>query len=136
MDINYLAVFVAAVVSMILGFTWYAMPVFGKRWLASLEPAIREKIIETNKVKKGMGLVAFLGFVGSLLTTYVVAYFAGGQGWQAGMKVGVLLWLGFSVPMVLGGVLWEKKTWANFWINIPYYLLMLLIVGVVVGMWK
>jgi hypothetical protein len=34
--INYLAVVVAAVVALVIGFFWYAPPVFGSRWMAYL----------------------------------------------------------------------------------------------------
>ena len=37
---NYLAVIVAAVVAMVIGFAWYAPPVFGTRWIAYLGTAL------------------------------------------------------------------------------------------------
>ena len=34
--VNYLAVVVAAVVALVIGFIWYAPPVFGNRWMGYL----------------------------------------------------------------------------------------------------
>ena len=34
--VNYLAVVVAAVVALVIGFIWYSPPVFGNRWMAYL----------------------------------------------------------------------------------------------------
>ena len=34
--VNYIAVVVAAVVALVIGFIWYSRPVFGNRWMAYL----------------------------------------------------------------------------------------------------
>ncbi len=137
MEINYLAVIVAALVSMVLGFLWYAPFLFGKKWMATLPQETVKKIEEGNK--KNMGPTIFLALVGSFATAYVLAYMLGSMSesidWMRGAQVGFLMWLGFAFPFVLGGVLWEKKSWTSFWVNVPYYLVAFVVMGMIIGAW-
>ena len=71
--INYLAVLVAAVSNMIIGFLWYG-PVFGKQWIA-LMGMPPEKVAEAKaKGMKGMWKSYALAFVGSFVMAYVLAH--------------------------------------------------------------
>src|SRR5258708_15873212 len=106
--INYLAVLVAALLSMPIGFLWYG-PLFGKPWMKEMGMT-KEKMTEAKK--KGMGKSYLLMFLGSLVMSYVLAHatiFAGAylksEGVSAGVMSGVWNWLGFIVPVMLGMVL-------------------------------
>jgi len=134
MDLNYLAVFVAALASIALGFVWYMPAVFGNMWLKTLPKETRKHIEKENK--KNMAPVMILALVGSLITAYVFAYLADAMTWQRGLVFGVWIWFGFSMPMSLGTVLWEKKSWANFLINTTYNLVMFALIGAILGGWQ
>ncbi len=137
--INYLAVIVAAVANMVLGFLWYG-PLFGKQWMA-LMGMTKEKM-DAEKAKGGMWKVYLLAFIGSLVMAFILDHaiiFAGSylgvSGWSAGLQGGFWNWLGFIAPVTLGSVLWEGKSWKLWFLMNGYYLLSFLIMGSIVALW-
>ena len=137
--INYWAVLVAAVVNMVLGFLWYG-PVFGKAW--QKETGMTAEKMDAAK-GKGMGKTYALMTLGSLVMSYVLAHalvFASAYlavtGVMAGLQAGFWNWLGFIAPVTLGSVLWDGKSWKLWFINAGYYLVALVLMGVVLAMWQ
>lgn len=135
--INYLAVLVAAVASMILGALWYG-PLFGKKWIAYMgwSPELSEE------KKKGAGKGYAIQFIASLVMSYVLAHalvfassFLDVSGVTSGLSAGFWNWLGFVAPVTLGGVLWEGKSWGFWLLNNGYYLCSLLVMGMILAMW-
>lgn len=137
--INYFAVFVSAVVSMVVGALWYG-PLFGKLWV-SLMGMTKENMASAKA--KGMGKSYILMFIGSLLMAYTLAHaiiFASTYlniwGVSGGLMGGFWNWLGFIVPVTMGVVLWENKPWKLWFLNAIYYLINLLVMGVILSIWK
>ena len=137
--INYLAVFAAAVSSMILGFVWYG-PLFGKPWMALM--GMTPQKMEEAKAR-GMGKSYATMFVGSLVMSFVLAHsleFASTylhvSGVSAGLMAGFWSWLGFIAPVTLGSVLWEGKSWKLWFLNNGYYAVLLPLMGVILAVWK
>lgn len=136
--INYLAVLVAAVINMVVGSLWYG-PLFSKPWM-KLSGITHEDI---NKAKaRGMGKSYFLAFVGSLLMAYVLAHnvelgkaYFNTSNLVTGFNAGFWSWLGFVVPVTFGSVLWEGKSWKLWSINTFYYLIVLVINGLILASW-
>lgn len=137
--VNYVAILVAAVASMIIGALWYG-PLFGKLWmkLSGLSP----EALGAEK-KKGMGWRYLLMFVGSLLMADVLAHaliFASAylkiSGVEAGFTAGFWNWLGFVAPVTLAGVLWEGKSWKFWFLNNSHYLVSLIVMGIILSIWK
>ena len=136
--INYLAVFVAALISMVLGFLWYG-PIFGKPWIALMK--FTQEDIEKAK-QKGMTKEYLLMMVSALVMAFVLAHnvLFGGvylemTGWAAGVQAGIWNWLGFVVPITLSGVLWEGKPWKLWMLNAGYYLVSLVVMGIILASW-
>ena len=136
--VNYVAVLVGAIVSMVLGFLWYG-PVFGKKWMAlsGINPGTM-----TEEQKKGMNKSYALMFVGSLVTSYVlwhmIVYSTGfmqKSGAMMGMQAGFWIWLGFVAPVIMGSVLWEGKSWSLFALNDGYQLVNLSLIGAILAAW-
>ncbi len=137
--VNYLAVLVAAIVSMVIGFLWYG-PLFGKPWMREMGMS-KEKM--DAAMKKDMGKSYGLMFVGSLVMSYVLAHatifagtYLGVTGVSAGLMSGLWNWLGFVAPVTLGSVLWEGKSWKLWFLNNGYYLVTLLAMGVTLAVWR
>ena len=133
-EINYLAVLVAAIISMVIGFLWYG-PLFGKTWmkLASMS----ETQIKGAK-KKRMTKLYIIAFIGTLVTSLVLAHFIDytestkiGDAFQAAFWI----WLGFIAPLLLGSVLWEGKSLKLFFLNAIYNLVSLVIAAIILTAW-
>ncbi len=135
--VNYLAVVVAALAGLVIGWLWYG-PILGKTW------RYLSKIPKPRKVTTGMmaqGMVG--GLVTSFLVSWVLAYsiiFAGAffrtRGIMMGVRTGFWDWLGFIVPVTLGIVLWEGKSWRLWVLNASYWLVTLIVMGIILGAWR
>jgi hypothetical protein len=135
--INYLAVLVAALVPMMIGFAWYSPALFAKKWMALLGKT------EEEIKKSGPGKAYALSFLTALVMAYVLDHsviFAGAylhmSGFPAGMMAGFWSWLGFVVTTNAGSVLFEFRRAGLYWINMGYYFVCLLIMGGILGAWQ
>jgi hypothetical protein len=137
--VNYLAVVVAAIISMVIGSVWYG-PLFGSMWMK--ETGMKKPAKMTPTIKKMMMKSYSLMFVGSLVMAFVLAHaiifaaaYMGEAGVSGGLMSGFWNWLGFVAPVTLGSVLWEGKSWKMWALNNGYYLVTLLAMGVVLAVW-
>jgi hypothetical protein len=139
-EINYLAVVVAAVASMVIGGLWYG-PLFGRQWMAFMGYTPEQCASPEMKAaaKKSYAIM----FVGSLVMAYVLAFSIAladialqTSGLSSGLMGGFWNWLGFVAPVLLGAVLWERKPWKLFFLNAAYYLVTLLVMGVILALWR
>lgn len=133
MNVNFLAIIGSAIVSMIVGSIWYG-PMFGKRWM-KLVGFTKE---EMEKGKKDMPKTYGMMFVGSLVTSFVLAVtisMAPERSAMTGITAAFWLWLGFVVSIKFSEVLFEKKAWEMFYIECGYYLVYLGIAGALLGSW-
>ncbi|HZS42705.1 MAG TPA: DUF1761 domain-containing protein [Candidatus Paceibacterota bacterium] len=138
MPINYLAVLVCGIAAMILGYLWYG-PFFGKTWMREMGVSVETMSPEQTK---GMGKRYFLMFIGALVMAWVLAHsiitaalYTGLTGVGLGLLIGFMSWLGFVAPVTLGSVLWENKSWKLWWINNSYYIVDLVIMGIILALW-
>lgn len=136
--VNYLAVFAAALLSMVIGSIWYG-PLFGKPWMK-----LMGKTKESMKGFKSSDMARLYGiqFVGSLVMAYVLSHlltfamnYLGTSGISAGVQTGFWTWLGLVAPVTLTSVLWEGKSWNLYLLNNGYYLLLLCSMGSLLALW-
>ena len=138
-NISYLAVLLAGVSSMVVGFLWYGV-LFKKHWM--------EMMGYTSESMAGMKMSAnkayLLQFVASFVMACVLAhfirlgmlYFPDVSALKAGVHSAFWAWLGFVAPVTLGVVLWENKPWKLWLINTSNYLVSLVVMGVILSLWE
>lgn len=138
MEINYWAVFVCALLSMIIGSIWYG-PLFGKKWmqLSKIDELSEEK---KKKMRKGMWKMYFLQFVLSLFQIYVLAWYIGTlNGISSGVHTAFSLFIAFIMPTLAGGSLWNgdsnKDNWTRFFITFGANLVSFIIYGYILSIW-
>lgn len=138
--VNYLAVLASAVLMMALGFLWYG-PLFGKTWsqLMRWSEMTPEKMKEMQKKARPAYAATFLG---ALVMSFVMSHtlifastYLHESGISAGLQTGFWNWLGFVVPVTIGTVFWDGKPWKLWIINAGYYLLGMLLIGVLLALW-
>ena len=130
--VNYLAVIVAAVVALVIGFIWYSPRVFGNRWMAYLGTTQAQL---GNPGPTGM----LVGVVASLLNAWVLALLAlnlGGKSVTDGVLLGVLAWLGFMATITAAQISFEKKSWGLWVLNNAHNLLVQVIMAAIVTAWR
>lgn len=132
--VNYLAILLCGILSMVVGFLWYG-PLFGKEWmkLSGMTDKVKEE------AKKNMGQTYGIMFVLSLVMAWILAHFI----WYAapasatlmiGVKTAFWGWLGLVVPTSASKYLFnpEKKPWKLFYLDAGYYLVTLVGMGVII----
>ncbi len=135
-DINYLAVVVSALVAFILGGLWYSPILFGNAWMKYSK--MSEKDMKKAK-GKGMGKMYFIGFLMSLITSYILAHFVqyvGVATFSDALELAWWIWLGFIAPISLGVVLWEGKPFKFYLINVAYQLVSLAVMSEILTFWR
>ncbi len=138
-NINYIAIIVCVVVGMPVGFLWYG-PLFGKAWARHVGLENMEKPSEPAMLKS-MALYAF----GSLLIAFVLAHsvevwrpssWKAGDDlapWEYGWPSAFFTWVGFFLPIQMGRVAWEQKSWGLVAINAGFDLVRLTLFGMILA---
>jgi hypothetical protein len=160
MEINFLAILVAALVPIVMGFFWYNPKTFGNAWM-------RESGLTAESLKGGNMAVIFgltfmfsfllafalqfltihqtgaLGMVGgdpsialpsydAFMADYGLAFRTFKHGTLHGFMAGVLI----LFPVMAINALFERKSWKYIFINSAYWLLCVTIMGGIVCGWN
>jgi hypothetical protein len=135
--INYLAVVLAAVSSMVVGSLWYMPAGFGKLWmkLARVKP-------DRSKMTPAM-LAWMYGsvFVASLVMAYVLAYvtFLSNQYFQttfmqAAVGSAFWLWLGFTAARIYVHDTFEERRKMLTLLNLAHELVTVIVMAAIIGL--
>jgi hypothetical protein len=130
-QLNYLAVFVSALTSFLIGGLWYSPVMFSNAWMK--ENGFKEEDLKDVNMAKIFGtsfvlalIIAFnlAAFIGSNsdLSFGLFAGFAAGFGWVA-MSLGITY-------------LFERKSFKLFLINAGYHIVTYTIMGGILAAWK
>lgn len=131
--INWISVFVGALVPMLMGFIWYHPKFFGTAWMHSL--GFREEDLQGGN----MAVIFGVSYIMSALAAYLIsemmsfhpeelADFVHGM-YHAG-KFGILA----AVPVLVTNSLFEKRTWTNILINAAYWIVTFCLMGGVIAL--
>lgn len=136
-EVNYVAILVAGVASMGVGFLWYGPMLFGKQWMKLM--GYTEKSME--EAKKEMGKTYIISFVLSLVTAFVLSHvmilsenFFKTPMLSTGLSSAFWMWLGFIMPVQATDALFGGKRKKLVAINTGYQLVSLLAMGIVIGL--
>ncbi len=131
--INYWAVLCAAIVGFVIGWTWYG-PLFGKQWIKLMKFTPKD----FKRMKSMPATYMFSGFIGLLLTTYVLAHFVDyleADTFGLGARMAFWLWLGLVAPVQYGVFLWEGKPFKLFLLNTAQTLVALVVMTGILAIW-
>lgn len=131
-DINYLAVLIAAILSMAIGALWYSPAMFSKPWMKLVGK--KEKDLQGgSSVAYAIAMLAFL------LIAFVMAHFVryvGANNVVRGLETGLWLWMGFvATTMAINYAFGQRpqKLWA---IDAGYFLVTFLVSGALLAAWS
>jgi hypothetical protein len=129
--INYLAVIVAAAVNYAIGSLWYGV-LFAKSWMK----------LTGMKEMKVTAVSVVVALVGAFFTSWILAHslvFAGAfmktSGIGLGLTTGFFNWLGYIAPVTIGVVIYEKKPFSLWILTNAYWLISLLVMGIILAYW-
>lgn len=130
-QLNYLAVFVSALTSFLIGGLWYSPVMFSNAWMK--ENGFKEEDLKDANMAKIFGT----SFVLALIIAFNLAAFIGSNsdlsfGLFAGFAAG-FGWVAMSLGMTY---LFERKSFKLFLINAGYHIVTYTIMGGILAVWK
>jgi hypothetical protein len=135
--VNLLAVLVAAIATMILGFVWYSPALFARPWMNLMGYAAGDKA-KQDEMRKGAGKLYTLSFIASLVAAFVldkVLSITTIHSAVYGMKIAVALWLGFVTTVQFTDMLFSRRPAKLYLINTGYQLVCYLAMGAILAAW-
>jgi hypothetical protein len=127
----FLIALIAAVAGQIIGWAWF-MPLFGKKWMW----------VVTDNQSQEMQYPMWVPLLINLIINYIFAFalffvfgILGVPNLAAACIVGAIVLIGFALPMQIGAVLWNGKSWKkqlagfgiSFGFQIIYFVVMVLL---------
>lgn len=128
-DVNWLAVLVATVINMFVGYLWYG-PLFGKQWLQMIGKTMDE--IESDPT-----MYMFTGLA-ALVSSYVLALLvgvSGASGWTSGALMGVVVWIGIGATGTLVYTTFQGPPKSVWLLHGLYQLVVFAINGALFAVW-
>ncbi len=136
-EINYWAVLMAALSSMIVGSLWYMPATFGKAWMRLSGVKIDRKGMTARTALWMYGSV----FAASLVTAYVLAHvsflanhFFQDSFLQDALETAFWLWLGFTVARLYVHDTFEMRRKKLTLLNAAHELMTVLVMALIIGM--
>lgn len=162
MPFNFLAVFVASLVTLLVGFVWYNPKVFGTIWM--IESGMTEEKAKQGNMLKIFGLTIFYSFMLAFIMPALVIHqmsalgMIGGPDFIATAKPsfanfmndygdafrtfkhgalhGFFSGLFIALPIIAINGLFEQKSWKYILINAGYWMVSMMIMGAIICGWK
>jgi uncharacterized protein DUF1761 len=130
-DLNWVAIIVAAIIPMVLGALWYSPILFADRWM--------QAVGRTREELGDAALGYLLSAVGAFLSSYVLARiikWAEVDDLWNGILVGLLAWVGFVATVLAVTTYFSGRPRALWLINAGYQLVALVLMGALLGAWN
>ena len=159
MEINFLALLVAAVSTLLVGFVWYHPKVFGTIWM-------KESGMTEDKMKGGnmvliFGMAVFYAFLMAMILQFLVIHqwgafsMVGGEAETAkpsyaafmadygtafrtfkhGMFHGFLTGLFLALPIIGTNALFEKRSWKYTLVSGGFWIVCFMLMGGIICAW-
>lgn len=132
LGVNYLAVIVAAVLAMVIGFAWYSPQVLGTRLMAYLGTT-QAQLGNPGPIGAAVGVLAALV---NAWTLAVLSLNLGATKLADGLMLGVLCWLGFMATITAAQISFEKKPWGLWAVNNGHNVLVQIVMAAIVTLWR
>ena len=132
LPINWLAVLVAAIIRMAVGFAWYSPPLFLKPWQAVTG-------VTPESMRAGLGKAMVVDVIASLIMSFALANIIVGANisdWLNGALAGFWVWLGFQATLLVSLWGYENRSLKLIAINLGNNLIALLLMGALLAVWR
>lgn len=160
MQPNFLALLVAALSTLVVGFIWYNPKVFGSIWMR--ETGMTEEKAKGANMMIVFGMAIFYAFLIAMVLQFLVIHQFGALGmvggdptlakpsyaafmadygiafrtFKHGMLHGFITGLFFALPVVGTGALFERRTWRYTLVSGGYWVVCCTIMGGIICAWQ
>lgn len=134
--INWWAVIVCMVLSIVVGSVWFGPKTFFPMWWQALGRG-DAKPGDGHPMSTVFGLTFVASFVQPLMMAlFLHAIYPAGATWQAGAQLGLLLWVGFVAPTFLSNRLFAGYPWIVYLLEVGNHLVNFVLFGIVLAVWR
>ena len=130
-SVNWLAIIVATIASMALGFGWYMA--LGNQWMAALNKT-RDQIMGQGNQATPFIIAALMQLVMAYFLALLLPRVMGATTLTNGLLLGFWLWLGFVITSMIINHRYQGSKWSLTVIDGGYLLGVLLVQGIVIGL--
>ena len=133
-QINYVAVILATLSSMVVGATWYAQTVFGSSWAKLAKVKIKT---ETADMLKPMGITLVVSFITAFVLAHVIFlshHFFKNSFLQDALMTSFWVWLGFTAARFITHDAFDGRPQKLTLINIGNEFVTILVMGLIIGL--
>lgn len=160
MELNFLAILVAAIVPLFIGFIWYGPMLFQNAWMR--EAGMTEEKMKSSNMAVIFLVSLLLSVLLAFFTQFLVIHQVGAMGmvggdptdalpsfqafmddygnsyrtFKHGALHGAMAGIFFVLPVMATNGLFERKSWKLTFINVGYWTLCLAIMGAIVCGWQ
>lgn len=134
-EINYWAVILATLSSMVVGAIWYTPKVFGNYWMK------KASITPSGKASDAIGpimttvLVSFVTAWVLAGATFIAWSFYGGGFLGAAIVTAIVLWAGFTAARFITHDAFDNRPSGLTMLNIAHELVTLVVMAIIIGVW-
>ncbi len=130
-SVNWIAIIVAVIASMALGFGWYML--LAKQWMAALGKT-REQIAGSGNQAAPFIIAALMQLVMAYFLAVLTFAVMGSVSIGNALQMAFWLWLGFVITSMITNHRYQGSTWSLTIIDGGYMLGVLLVQAVVIGL--
>lgn len=132
--INIWAVIVSAVVAFVVGAVWYSPLLFAKQWMEAHGHTPEKLAVLQKQARRdyAVSFVCFLVMAGAMSLLVAITHMSAVS---AGIKLGVLCWLGFAATIGLTANLYSNLPLKAFAIDAGYQLVYFILMGAILAGW-
>jgi len=134
-EINYWAVILATLSSMVVGSIWYTPKVFGTYWMRAA------KVTPSGNAKDALWPIVITLIV-SFITAWVLAgavsisfEFYGGSFLVNSLLTGLILWAGFTAARFITHDQFDKRPTGLTVLNVAHELVTIMLMALIIGVW-
>lgn len=134
MEINYLAVITGGIVAWVIGSLWYSPLLFGKAW--QKEVGMTDEDLKGANMPLIFGTSLLLMIVMAFGISPIIASHGDDMAWHHGMFHGLMVGLMFIATSIGINYLYQRKSFKLFLIDAVYQVLIVVIAGLILGLWR
>jgi hypothetical protein len=128
--LDVMQIVIAGLAPSLIGYAWYSPKLFGRAWMRfeGVTPEMTERALTLRHS------FALVGIGAGIATAFVAKLFLVALDIRMlvdGISFALLAWIGFTMPALLGQLLWEHKSFALLFINASFWLASQIVMAVI-----
>ena len=125
-EVNWLALFIGAVLNIVLGMVWYSPMLFGKSWMTLM--GMKEMKPDPKNLGAMFLIALAIGYILAHFVVYTSAYSFG-----LGMQTGLWAGLGMTALPMASSTFPAGSSWKLWAINAGYWVVALMLMGGIIA---